>query len=365
MFRMTRRTFCDLLTTLSIALHRPHQRATNYRRETITADVRLGATLGILAGAEVLDVCHIFQIGNSTAYNVLHETVNVMNSVLRFPKLPREEDALHAAARDFKLSRSQFNPLDGCVGALDGICMKLKKPKNESIPASFYCRKGYYAIPVQAVCDSNYLFRYASGLCGGATHDSLANAVSGFMEEVQDGLLGEIFWVAGDEAYPVSEWIIVPYPASTLTDDEDNFNFYLSSLRIHIEQAFGMLTARWRLLRDRLNFSLRHCSNIMSVCMKLHNYCVEEDSEHGRRSWDGVKESLLPGERAELEIDRDRFIREMKELNRTVLRRCRDTVASTRTVPRRTRSTVPSRKREVLKNIVKEKGLIRPPMTSA
>ena len=124
---------------------------------------------------------------------MLHDTVDVMNSVLRFPKPLRAEDSLNAAGRDFKLSRSQSNPLDGCMGALDGICIKLKKPKNEIIPASFYCRKGFYAIPVQAVCDSIYLFRYASGLCSSATHDALANAVSGFMEEVSDGLLGEIF----------------------------------------------------------------------------------------------------------------------------------------------------------------------------
>ena len=67
------------------------------------------------------------------AYNVHHDTVDVMNSVLRVPELPRADDTLHTAARDLKFSRSQFNPVDGCVGALDGICMKLKKPKNESI----------------------------------------------------------------------------------------------------------------------------------------------------------------------------------------------------------------------------------------
>ena len=194
----------------------------------------------------MLDVCQIFNVGNSTAYSILHDTAEVIKKTVRFPKIPKEEDALHKASRDFKVSRTNFNPLDGCVGALDGICIKLKKPNNESIPPFFYCRKGYYAIPVQAECDSKYTFRSASGLCGGATHGTLANSVSGFMEEVKDGLLGDIFWVAGDEAYLVSECIIVPYPASTLAGDEDNINFYLSSLisRIHTEQAFGMLTAR-------------------------------------------------------------------------------------------------------------------------
>ena len=65
-----------------------------------------------------------------------------------------------------------------------------------------------------------------------ATLDALANAVSGFMEEVEEGLLGVLFWVAGDEAYSVSEYIIVPFPSSTLSE-ESNFNFF-SHLYVHI-----------------------------------------------------------------------------------------------------------------------------------
>ena len=63
-------------------------------------------------------------------------------------------------------------------------------------------------------------------------------------------------------------------------------------------------------------------------------------------------------------MDRGRFLREMRVLNRTVLARCRDAVADTQTIAHRTRSTIPSRKREVLKNIVKEKGLVWPAVTN-
>ena len=93
----------------------------------------------------------------------------------------------------------------------------------------------------------------------------MANAVSGFMEEVRGGLLRLVFWIATEEAYRVSECIIVPFPSSTLTEGEDNFNFYLSSLRIHIEQAFCMLVARWRMLRNGLNFSVKRCTTVISV----------------------------------------------------------------------------------------------------
>ena len=140
---MTRPAFWSLTQRLRPALCKPVQCNTGHRRATIEEDVRLGLTLRILAGAEILDVCTVFKIGNSTAYAILHDTVDVMNKIPRFPKLPRSEDELHKIWRAFKTSRSQFSPLDGCVGALDGICMKLTKPRNDNIPASFYCRKGY------------------------------------------------------------------------------------------------------------------------------------------------------------------------------------------------------------------------------
>ena len=80
-----------------------------------------------------------------------------------------------------------------------------------------------------------------------------------------------------------------------------------------------MLTARWRILRDRLNFSLRHSAHIMSLAMKLHNFCIEKDGVTCRRSWESVNETLQPQELAELDADRGRFVREMRELNRCVL----------------------------------------------
>lgn len=101
---------------------------------------------------------------------------------------------------------------------MEGIRIKIRKPQEDNIPSSFFVRKGSYAIPFQAVCDSNYIFLYASGLCGGATHDALANSVSSFMEQVEKGLLGDLYSVASDEAYPESDDITVPFPPSTLSE---------------------------------------------------------------------------------------------------------------------------------------------------
>ena len=126
--------------------------------------------------------------------------------------------------------------------------------------------------------------------------------------EVEEGVLGEYFSIVGDEAYTISVYIIVPFPASKLTEDKDNFNFYLSSLRIHIEQTFGILVARWRILRDHLDLSLEHCTSIMSVCMKLHNFCIEKDILQRKRGLDVLNDAPSFQEQEEVEFDQRRYV---------------------------------------------------------
>ena len=84
--------------------------------------------------------------------------------------------------------------------------------------------------------------------------------------------LGMLSWVGGDEAYLYTEQIITPFPASMLSSDRDNFKFYQSSLRIHIEQAFSLLLAWWRISRGGLNFKMKKCVRITLACFKLRNY---------------------------------------------------------------------------------------------
>ena len=91
---------------------------------------------------------------------------------------------------------------------------------------------------------------------------------------MESGWLRIVFWVARDEAYRISQWIITSYPGSILTRDEDNFNFFFSSLQMRIEQAVGMLVARWILIRDGLKFSVKRCRNRSTVIRNGENWGV-------------------------------------------------------------------------------------------
>jgi len=192
---------------------------------------------------------------------------------------PTEKSECARLALAFSTSRANNNPLHGCIGALDGIAVRLSKPRAADCidPASYYHRKGYYAIPVQAICDSNYRFMFFSAKCAGPTHDSVAFEVSSYAENLRNGLLPDGFWVAADDAYVSDENIITPLPVSESTPGShgDAFNFYQSSHRMHIEQAFGILMARWGILWRPLRFSLSQNIRVFKLAMCLHNFCIE------------------------------------------------------------------------------------------
>ena len=56
-------------------------------------------------------------------------------------------------------------------------------------------------------------------------------------------------------------------------------------------------------MRDCIYFAVEHCKAIMSFCMKLHNYCIKEDSVRGKRGCDVLNDALSPQERREVELD--------------------------------------------------------------
>jgi Plant transposon protein len=62
-----------------------------------------------------------------------------------------------------------------------------------------------------------------------------------------------------------------------LSPRRDSFNFYQSSLRMRIEQAFGILVSRFGVLWKPMRYPLPMVSRILSSCMRIHNFCIDED----------------------------------------------------------------------------------------
>ena len=80
--------------------------------------------------------------------------------------------------------------------------------------------------------------------------------------------------VVGDPAYPLLPWLVKGHLSSPrLTPEQESFNVYLSSLRVGVENTFGILKARWRVLLKRSDFHFTFTPTVIATCCALHNFC--------------------------------------------------------------------------------------------
>jgi hypothetical protein len=281
-FRMPREAFDELLRLLRPWMLRDERRARRCSGGVIAPAVRLAIFLRILGGASCLDAMLAFRVGRSTVYGVFFATLNAVIQAIPMPGLPVDNvEAMRKLATGFRVSRTPNSPLWGCTAALDGVFFAIRKPPDDLNPRHYLTRKGFYALPVQALVDASHKFLYMSARCVGSAHDSLAWACSHLGARLMSGTgLGE-YWIAGDAAYVCSEHLLTPYSKVQLMHPElgprrDAFNYFHSSLRTHVEQSFGILVARFGILWRPIRFSLATAPRIVSACMRVHNFCIDQ-----------------------------------------------------------------------------------------
>ncbi|KAK6168872.1 hypothetical protein SNE40_020041 [Patella caerulea] len=176
-----------------------------------------------------------------------------------------------------------------CVGAIDGYHVPIIAPKHDH--TDYYNRKGWYSILLQAVVDSNYLFRDTCIGWPGRIHD--ARVLANF-KLYNMGQEGELFanhsrnicgvqtghQSIGDPAYPLLQWLMKPYSElANMTAEQKKFNFILSRNRMVIENVFGRLKGRWRRLQKRVDCDIKDTPDLILTCCVLHNILCEKQGE--------------------------------------------------------------------------------------
>jgi hypothetical protein len=143
-------------------------------------------------------------------YSSIHKGIDAIN---RCPDLalmlPQSLEELHNAADKFALlSRDRL--LNGCVLALDGWLCWIKVPGSKETPnVSSYFLAIIYVLNVQATCDAQSRFTYVFVLCHGGSRDSRAYQASElhfYIDALPPGFYG-----AADNAYTLSEHLLIPY----------------------------------------------------------------------------------------------------------------------------------------------------------
>jgi len=252
-------------------------------RRGLSPVCRTALALRYLSGGSYVDICAVFGVHPATLYRSLWEVIDAINAT---PCLDLDfQLSCHQRRLDYAggFQRRRGSPFGNVIGALDGVAVRQDQPlvADAQCVADYYSRKGFYAFNTQAVCDADYKFLWMSCMSPGACHDSTAFAGTHLGQILLDStheltvaLINAGHCLVADEAYAASEVLAVPWPGSGRGDQwKDSYNFYQSSSRIHIEQAFGMLSWRWGVFWRTLRVPFAKRPSLVRACFRLHNFC--------------------------------------------------------------------------------------------
>lgn len=82
----------------------------------------------------------------------------------------------------------------------------------------------------------------------------------------------------GDEAFALQEDFLKPYSFKTLNDERRIFNYRLSRARRVVENAFGILVSRFRVLKSQINMQPQKIDDVVLACCALHNFLRRNNS---------------------------------------------------------------------------------------
>lgn len=87
--------------------------------------------------------------------------------------------------------------------------------------------------------------------------------------------------IVADEAFPLTTYLMRPYARrNQLTDEQRVFNYRLSRARLCIENTFGILASRWRILHQQFGVSVTNAKVIFKALVCLHNFIMSSNNDN-------------------------------------------------------------------------------------
>lgn len=165
----------------------------------------------------------------------------------------------------------------GVISAVDGCHIKIHTPLMAQ--KSYLNYKRFHSIVLMAFVLSNRQFSYVTAGFPGSNHDSYILQRSNWWEKAhtnQSTLFppGE-FHVIGDSAFPLCDFMMVPYKQSVhaMSPEMKTFNRKLSCTRVVVEQVFGDLQNRFRRCQDIHGQIVNAVDTVVAACV-VHNMCI-------------------------------------------------------------------------------------------
>ncbi|KAK3917803.1 Protein ALP1-like, partial [Frankliniella fusca] len=148
--------------------------------------------------------------------------------------------------------------------------------------------KGDFSMVLLGMCDANCKFLYVIIGGRGRRHDAGLWRECDLQQRLEDGTLplpqprqlpgGWVVTpptIVGDGAFPLGPNLMTPFRQPQIVSDAERiYNYRLSKARRTIENAFGILSSRWRVLRRAFIAHERNAQAIIKACVVLHNMLI-------------------------------------------------------------------------------------------
>ena len=280
MFRLMPTQFEKLL-----ALVAPKITKANTRVGVISPAERLCVTLRYLAtGDGYVSIAASYRIGHTTISRIVEETTcAIWDSLLKegYLKVPQNANEWKQIADVFE---KKWN-FPNCVGAIDGKHVQIVAPPSSG--SLYFNYKKMFSIVLLAVCNADYQFTLVDVGEAGRQSDGgvFANSNIGYCITKDifqlpcpraldtSGTVFPYVFVA-DDAFPLRHNMIKPYAETNLDIRKLVANYRISRARRVIENAFGILAARFRVFRRPIHAKVETTESITKACVALHNFLM-------------------------------------------------------------------------------------------
>ncbi|XP_046863169.1 putative nuclease HARBI1 [Xenia sp. Carnegie-2017] len=254
-------------------------------RDAISPFEKLCVTLRFLAtGASYKDLSYSFRMSTSTISTFVPIVCKVIYNVLKKDFL--QPPTTHAQWKQLAEEFSDLWQFPHAVGAIDGKHINIKAPPNTG--SEYFNYKKYSSIVLLAIADAKARFvSFDLGAPGSMSdggifkHDFL-ECICKSNVFLMPSKLGKRpnnvpYFLLGDEAFALNVNLMKPYPHRSAMGDEKVFNYRLSRARRIVENAFGILCARFRVLLKTLELNVENVIEVIRACLALHNYLISRN----------------------------------------------------------------------------------------
>jgi hypothetical protein len=169
-----------------------------------------------------------------------------------------------------------------CLGSIDGKHCTIRQPACSG--AKFFNYKHTFSVVLLAVVDAHYRFLFCDVGAQGRLSDGAVYGESMLKKSLERNTLGVPparplpgrndpfpYCLIGDDAFPLKEYLQKPYPQRNLTHDQRVFNYRLSRARRCVENAFGVMVSRFRVMLNPMCLQPDKVDVVILACCVLHN----------------------------------------------------------------------------------------------